>query len=258
MKTLKPIAGALIVVAAADSAVGQTLDQSAEEQAPGWIAGLAYAVAPDPFVGDADTLSTPFPIIGYLGERFTWLGPSISYDFVADDNWTIAAAGELNFLGFEEDSAEPLLAGLTDRENAFEVGLDVAYEGIGLQVRQDISSTHDGMSANLGYATGWPVSERLALEVSLSVDYLSRDVADYYFGVSALEANTTRPQYSVGDAVNFNAGAQLIYRINRRTLFVGSIGITRLDDAITDSPIVADSTQYDAFIGVVYDLFTKP
>ena len=49
---------------------------------PGWLVGAGYVVAPNPFGADVDAVSTPLPLLGYIGERRTWLGPYLRYEFV--------------------------------------------------------------------------------------------------------------------------------------------------------------------------------
>lgn len=244
-----------VAVTISTSAIAQNEDRSQSFEPPGWIAGAGYAVAPDPFVGDADTNSTPFPLIGYIGERLTWLGPNLSYRVAGDDTWSVTAAAGLNFLGFDVDANEPALAGLSERDNALEAGVDLVYGPLTLDLRHDVSGTHDGFFARLGAGHTWAPNRRLSLEGTVFVDYLSDDLADYYYGVSTTEAIGARRPFRVGGATNVGFGAQVIYRFNKRTFFIGSVDITRLDDSISDSPIVSDTEQVSAFIGIAYDLF---
>ncbi|MEM8982670.1 MAG: MipA/OmpV family protein [Pseudomonadota bacterium] len=236
------------------AAVGQEQNRSQAFQPPGWIVGAGYVAAPDPFVGDAGN-DTPFPLIGFIGERLTWLGPNVSYQLAGNETWSVTAAGGLNFLGFDADTNDPALAGLIERDNAIEAGLDLVYGPLSLDLRQDVSGTHDGFSARIGASQGWQISRRLSLEGSVFVDYLSEDLADYYYGVSPTEALSGRAAYGVNAATNVGVGAQFMYRINKRAFVISRIDFTRLDDTISDSPIASDTEQVSAFIGIAYELF---
>lgn len=55
-------------VAAQESVLATDYDIS------GWVVGFEYVAAPEPFVGDAESASRFVPVIGYVGERLTWLG----------------------------------------------------------------------------------------------------------------------------------------------------------------------------------------
>lgn len=255
MKILQRILlGALLTVLAHKVAAQDNSSEHAGNY-PGWIVGLGYVVAPDPFVGKAKDASQPFPIVGYLGERLTWLGPYVSYRIMDDDLFAVSAVAEVRFDGFDAESGDPLLLGLSERRSAVETGLDVDFGPLSLSARTDISGRHKGSSVELGFTQTWELGHQFGLETGVSAEWQSDDIVNYYYGVSATETSTGRPEYTPGSATNFGADVQLSYRLgDRSTLFLGVDG-RRLDKRITRSPIVDDDYEFSAYVGFVYQLF---
>ena len=222
---------------------------------PGWIVGAGYVAAPDPFIGDADDASQFFPIIGYIGERLTWMGPYAEYKIFGDEMLSTSAVVDVDFSGFDSDSAEPLLGGLTERKSAVLVGFDVDYGPVSLSGRTDVSGRHNGSSFDLAFTQGMELSDKFSLEAGLSAEWQSRDIVDYYYGVTAIESTSTRPIYSPGNAINVGAGLELTYQLNGRSILFFGADAMRLDSEIARSPIVDDDYEFSAYAGFVYQLF---
>ncbi len=229
--------------------------QSMDNEAPGWLVGIGYVHAADPYIGDAEDASTPVPLVGYIGEHLTWLGPYLSYEWIQTDQLSLRTSLELGFDGFDSDSDDVLLAGLEKRKSALEAGIEVDYGPLSLGAKTDISNRHGGSSLSASIGNAWQLNKRLSLEASLSAQWLSRDIVDYYYGVSSAEALTSRPVYTPGQALNTGIDIQLSYQLGERSMvFIGADAM-RLDKEITNSPIVEDDYESSAFVGFVYQLF---
>lgn len=223
-------------------------------QYPGWVVGAGYVFAPDPFVGDPEDASRPIPIVGYIGERLTWLGPYLGYRLTDDAFVSIVAVAELGFDGFDHVTNDPALQGLVERKSAVDVGFDVEIGPFGVTARTDVSDRHGGQSVDVHVGHSWGLRD---LEIGLSVgaEWQSADLVNYYYGVSAGEATALRAPYSAGSAINFGLGVELQYQLNKRTTLLFGGDVSRLGNNIRRSPIVDDDFETAAYIALVYQLF---
>lgn len=223
------------------------------QAAPGWIAGIAYLSAPDPYVGAVDDASTLVPLIGYVGERLTWIGPSIEYALVDSDDFKLSLSAGYRFEGFDSDSV--LATELERRQGSLDMGFSADYGPFTLSASTDVSGTHNGSQATLGVSHGLKLTERLSVSSDLAGIYKNARLSNYYYGVSAAEATSARRAYTPGSAVNVRAGIELTYAINSRVLLNLGVDVERLDRSLRDSPIVNDGTQWSALMGVIFDIF---
>ncbi|MEL7297107.1 MAG: MipA/OmpV family protein [Pseudomonadota bacterium] len=230
-------------------------DGRQEDGPPGWVAGLGYFVAPDPFVGDVERQDQVFPLVGYIGERLTWLGPSLSYRLIDRDDFSLSVELDLRFEGFDSDSESAALDGLIDRDSALEAGLEMTYGPFSLVAKTDVSSTHGGTAASLGFGDDWSLTDQLGFSVQADILFRDGDLSDYYFGVSPGEARSFRPAFEVDETLGYQLSADLAWRISDRALaFVGA-NYEVLDDDISSSPIVNQSRQLSWQAGFIVEVF---
>jgi hypothetical protein len=113
-------------------------------ESPGWLIGVGYVAAPNPYDSGVDTASAPLPLLGYVGERLTWLGPYLRYEIVTDRPVSVAAVIETRFERIPEDVKEGTLAGIHARKPALEAGADVSYGRFIASMRTGVSGRHKG------------------------------------------------------------------------------------------------------------------
>ena len=88
---------------------------------------------------------------------------------------------------------------------------------------------------------------------TVGLEWLSNEVVDHHFGVSAPEANTMRAAYSGSNAINLFAGVRARYEINDHWDFSASTGVNWLDSTISDSSVVDANHGYNGAISVNYN-----
>jgi hypothetical protein len=88
---------------------------------------------------------------------------------------------------------------------------------------------------------------------SVELIHQDSDYADYYFGVSASEAQPNRPQYTAGSALNAAAKIRWGYEITEQWLLSGSLGYEYIDSEIRNSPIVDKDYLWSGRIGIAYN-----
>ncbi|MEL6869391.1 MAG: MipA/OmpV family protein [Pseudomonadota bacterium] len=251
-KASMALAGLMIVVPVL-SVWAQDSAEDNSETPPGWIVGLAYIAAPDPYVGSVDDASTVVPLIGYIGERLTWIGPSLQYTLLDVSALQLGIEASYRFEGFDDDNM--LNRELERRSGSLDIGLTADYGPFSLEVATDASDTHNGAEATFGASLDYAFSDRLSLSPALSVTYKNANLANYYYGVSQREATTARPAYTPGSAVNVTAGVELNYAFSPRVLITLGVDVEQLDRTLRDSPLINSNRQVSAFAGVLVDLF---
>lgn len=232
------------------------ISAAAGSERPGWIVGIGAVLAPDPFIADAGNDTQWFPLVGYFGERLTWLGPSIRYRLTDAETLSIELLAEYRFEGIDlDDNVDPALAGLAQRDGALEAGVGLARGPFWLTALTDVSSTHKGFSAALGADHSIDVTPSLSVGASVSVNWRSDQLANYYYGVTATESRADRNAYEPGSTITPRAGVDATWQISKRSAFIVSVDAEFLPDEIRRSPIVDDSRQISVFAGFVIDLF---
>ncbi|MGB1311600.1 MAG: MipA/OmpV family protein, partial [Leucothrix sp.] len=114
---------------------------------------------------------------------------------------------------------------------------------------------------SLMYTTLLPLNvPKLRLYPEIGVNYWSRKVSDYYFGVNADETMhngvTVRNKYDVtGDTKNYFLGYSAAYPLNKHWGLTHSLRKTWYDDQILDSPVVDGDKASDlrVMFGLTYD-----
>ncbi len=225
-----------------------------ERAPPGWVAGFAAVEGPNPFIGDADTVSPIYPIVGYIGENIIWMGPYLNYKLLRGKTLPFFLAGTVNyrFEGFDEDSNSPLLAGMEGRDGAFELGLEFRFAALFMSAAMDITNTHNGYEIQLGADHVFELSNRASIGGVVGVSMKNHELVDYYYGVRAGEATLGRPAYLGDSALNMNLGLNFSYDFGNQWRGSASFKHEWLSDEITRSPIVERDFQTTFFFGLLY------
>ncbi|MEW7987707.1 MAG: MipA/OmpV family protein [Candidatus Thiodiazotropha sp.] len=249
-------------------AVATALALTSQQVSAGeWRVGANVAGGKNPFPGE-DNDAVLIPMIAYRGERFhANLGnPGLSffsgstnfaglgYSLIKEADYNIDLVGRARAMGlYPEDNDE--LEGLDDRDPGFDLGATVRWQtGFGelnAQLLADVSDTSDGQEVILSYA--YPLSYgQWRLRPEVGVSWQSSDMTDYYFGVDADEATARRAIYEADAAVTPFAGVEFEYAFDQRIDLVGGVGVGRLGDEISDSPIVDERNLAGGYLGLSY------
>jgi outer membrane protein len=226
-----------------------------EEDSPGWLVGMGYLVAADPFVGDPEDASQVVPLVGYVGERLTWLGPHLSYR-VSNSDWLYTSlVAEVRFAGFDSDSSDPALAGLDERKSTVEVGFDAGVGPLWIYARQDVGGIHKGSSFGIALGQDFQLTDRLIVEASVNGEWQDKKLLQYYYGVDENEVTEGRPVYAPGSGFNVGTDIKISYQLAPRLSIFFDAQYQLLDEEISDSPIVDKNDQYAFYVGFTYQLF---
>lgn len=224
-----------------------------ESPAGEWGLGIGVAAYQPPQQGvDSEVVGGPFPY--FEGERLSLGFGSIGYALTNADRFRFSLEGQMRFDGYDPD-ASPALAGMGQREPTFDAGFSVASGGpwgiATLQVLGDALGVHKGYEISGSYQ--YPIQfNRWTVVPSISVNWLSAELVDYYYGVRSAEAVDGRAAYAGNPVVNTTVGLNVTYKLTNRWHAVGGAEYVNLGDSIESSPIIAKDHEASVFTALVY------
>lgn len=210
----------------------------------GFLYGFGFGINQELYKG-YDRRVIPLPILGYRGDRLSVLGPFVSYDLLQQEGVKLAVQASPRFQGFDSSDSD-IFVGMDERDFSFDAGLGLKYEkddwNVGLSSMFDVLNKSDGyeLKASLGRAFK---SGPIFYEPSISVSYLDANHVNYYYGVGAHEATSSRPTYQTDSAVNTTIGFSIATPIFFDGFTRLSIDYTWNDATIADSPLVDTDTN---------------
>lgn len=193
------------------------------------------------------------PMIAYEQGRLSIFGPSVSYNLIEHDAFEVSLLAQYRMDGYDaSDSAD--LAGMADREGAFELGAAITYENDygewSAQALTDISNEHEGYELELGWEKPMRLSQNWSVAPAASIAYRSDDMNTYYYGVSAAEATVQRAAYTAGGDTIYELGISAQYTIDQQQGIRIGASYQKFGDEISNSSIVEDDSSTE--ISAVY------
>jgi MipA family protein len=233
-----------------------------------WSVGGIVGVERNPLVGDDDHYAFLMPMVAYKGERFhANLGhPGINffngmsdvggvgYSAIKQDQFNIDLVGKIRAIGIDPDE-DDALSGLDERKPGIDFGVSARWTTpvgeLNAQLLKDVSNRSKGEEAILAYA--YPISMgQWTLRPEFGISWQSSDLNDYYVGVDSHEVTATRAAYEAGSTVTPFAGVQMEYAINQQMHLLGGIGVSRLGDEVSNSPIIKERNLAGGYVGLAY------
>ncbi len=180
------------------------------------------------------------------------LSPGISYgyNFYNLDNWNfdligIRSHGDINYNEVISNQSIEV-----KRKKSVRVGVR-ATGSYGSNTVQFIVTPYsnnneydDGLYASLWLAKEWQISN-WNVYASAGIQYRSKEILDYYYGISEDIATDNTPVYQAGDGINTTLQFGFDYPISENWVFESSVRYTKLSDSISDSPIISNVVEFD-------------
>ena len=220
-------------------------------------AGAGVIITKEPYKGmDAESQGIPFFL--YRTERFSLYGPMMSYSLFSEEGWEIDAVAKVRFEGYEEDDSR-FLQGMDDRKWTLETGGSLSKNFPGGKITADL--TADVLNEHKGHELGFSYSydfrgafknPALILTPNIGLNYRSRNLNDYYYGVRASEATVTRPEYNVGDSTGLTTGLSINYIYSENLSLMAMVSFEWLGSEIKNSPIVDEDHIESYLFGIMY------
>ncbi|NTS77019.1 MipA/OmpV family protein [Catenovulum sp. SM1970] len=120
-----------------------------------------------------------------------------------------------------------------------------------LAVSQDITGVHQGHGLTLKLNKFWHWDE-LKVNTNLALKYKSEDWVNYYYGVDDNDTFDPNWHYEAEAGVNIVADLVLVYGLNDALSLLSTFRYEKLDDEISNSPLVDKNHLTQWFSGFIY------
>ncbi|WP_157982795.1 MipA/OmpV family protein [Aliidiomarina minuta] len=241
------------IISASFVATALMVGSSAQAQ---WSLGGAVISTDASYKGlDSDTLVVP--LVGYEGERFYFRGIEAGYRLNDSRRNRLSAHVTASPFRFRpRENKDPQLSQLDSRNFSAEAGMSyqmlTRYGEVELRGGLDMRGNGHRFSASYSFPLSrdprkWQFGPRVG------ATYISSEYTDYYYGVSAAEAERTGlNEYSSQDAVNPFYGLGGYYRFGDRLSVLGNYRITKISSKISNSPMAEGSRTTTLFVALSY------
>ncbi|MCL5051105.1 MAG: MipA/OmpV family protein [Firmicutes bacterium] len=241
------------------SAVQATEEQEMVMGPPqGASIGAAYVSSNQSYRGlNADSVAVPF--LGFEGQQFYIRGLTAGWYLQRDRQQQLAVTlnGEL-FRFRPTESTDSQMQQLDRRNLSLTLGLQHRYSSrfgvFSSHLKTDITGRHEGQLFNFRY--GYPLNrpgQAWQVTPEVGFNYYSRSYIDYYYGVSAAEAQRSGfIAYKPSDAINPLVGVNVYRYFTPQLSAITSYTIARNDTSIRNSPMVQGRSTRSLFLAVSY------
>ncbi|MGB1263237.1 MAG: MipA/OmpV family protein [Cognaticolwellia sp.] len=129
------------------------------------------------------------------------------------------------------------------------------WQFLELNLEQDVSGHSKGLTADLG--AKFPLlmlDNGFILNASATVHWQSSDFANYIYGIAGEQIDNSlgRTAYSLDSVTNYSLGLSGFYKLNKAWNLIASVNYTKLDNAVSDSPLIDNDKVTGTFVGAVY------
>lgn len=212
----------------------------------------------EPYAGEG-TKVTPLPLIHYEGERLFVRGLTGGVHLISGESFGLDAIVSLRNDGIDaKDFGKKELARngidrnlLEDRDSGVDMGLSASWRGAAgqfeLTAKGDVTGNSDGYELAAKYGYEFEVG-RGSLTPGIGVSYLSKDMANYYYGTLEDEVARGVVDYKPGAVTIPKVGLTYTHPMGDRWQFVSAFQYKFLPGDISDSPLLEDDTEGEASV----------
>lgn len=245
----------IIAIALLCSSASQANGESARGDQPpeSWGLGVMASTSQKPYRG-MDAKSEGWPMLTYENRWIRVFGPGLDLKLGKTGPVSYALTSSISREGYR-DSDSSYLDGMDERKGGVWLGGRVmwaaGFANLSAAWRADASGHSDGQKLTLGMERRFAF-DKLGFTPRVKATWLDSKYVDYYYGVSAFEARSNRPQYAGDSTVNKELGLRVDYRLTpAHTVFLDT-SVTALGSAIKDSPLVERRSIGEARLGYLY------
>jgi len=250
----KVIAFALLAGASTGSMAQASEDSLTDDGPPQrWALGVGAIVQTSPYAGESMRVQ-PVPLISYEGEHFFFRGITAGWQFVDSETFELAAIAQLRFDGFEikELGRRELAANgldsrlLEDRDDSLDAGISASWSGsageLELELLADVTGKSKGQEFSLQYGYTLDLGPT-QITPNIGVTYLSKDMANYYFGTLNSEVARGVIDYKPDAATIPYVGVNFMRSFGNNWTFLAMLEYSVLPNKIKDSPLLERNTN---------------
>ncbi|HPY77661.1 MAG TPA: MipA/OmpV family protein, partial [Anaerohalosphaeraceae bacterium] len=237
----------------------QPLESLNEQPQRTFQLGAAALWLQKPYKGvDTDCYGLPF--LFYQDQKLTIFGPMASYSFFGKENhWALQGLTRIRTEGYDNDDSR-YLDGMSDRDLTLELGLryltDLDFAVLSMDFSHDVLDKHRGYEFRLTLRKMFQNImgiESLNLTPSAGINWRSKQLNDYYYGVRPSEVIAGRPEYHAGSSLGWLSGLQLDYKLSEKWSLFSMVNVEWLSSEIADSPIVEGDYSVSLLFGALFE-----
>lgn len=202
----------------------------------------------------ADDESAVIPIIDVQYGNFIVKGLEAGYALQQNKRYTLTVSLAGDTLNGERDDSA-VLSDLGDVDSGVNLKLagklntDVGQ--LGLAITQDIGDERNG--SELTFSWGQPLRfNSLAVMPTVYATWMSDELVNHYYGVSAAQALPGRAQYEGDDGWRYGVKLAATYPLTKSWSVNGGVKAEWYGDEVTNSSIVEEDSALSGFVGVKY------
>ena len=220
-----------------------------------WSLGLGAFSSPRPYVG-AENSQIVAPLIEVTWKKIYVQGIQAGYRFFDTEKFRLDARAGIVFNGLDPDDS-PDLEGMNKRRPTIEGGFVFDWKPgkyrLSTAAYTDLLGRYYGQQVSTDFSRTWTFNRfRWGLTPSVGVVWQSNNFVDYYYGVTPEEARPGRPPFEGHAAINFRSSLFGFFFVNMRIRLVALVQIQRLDNEISNSPIVDQERGIFGLVGLTY------
>lgn len=216
-----------------------------------WGLGAGVGFEPSTYKGDS-TRVLPFPLVYFDNKWVQVIGTTADLKIGSWSGVSVALRGQFSLFDGYKGSDAPILNGMENRKGALWYGPALSWgTGFGTLSGTFLFGGNKGERAKIGFEKAFAFGQ-FSITPHVGAEWLSNKYVDYYYGVRPSEARAGRAAYSAGSTVNVSAGTRIEYQPTKQQTIFLDVGVSRLGDAITDSPIVGRRFVPEARVGYMY------
>jgi outer membrane protein len=161
------------------------------------------------------------------------------------------------FEGTPYHSPPASLGGMAKRDVGVDGGLSAEMGGAWgtgfVEVLRDVSGASHGTEWRLGYRYSTRYRD-VWLRPYAILGWRNAALNDYYYGVRPEEATVERPAYSAGSGFSPEVGVHALYSLSERWSLITGMSLKYWPAAVGNSSIVDTRLQWQAFVGIGWNL----
>ncbi len=217
------------------------------------VMGLGVGFSTNPFKGVNDK-TMPFPVITYQNGNFNLDFNGIGYTVYSSEGCEITLLGSWRSAPYDSTDSS-YLKGMENRNFVIEGGASLTGEtpigSVGIVAMSDVTNNHNGQYVTVQYSLPFG-SESWGIEPVIGVNWESKKIIGYYYGVRHSEVRDDRAFYDGKSTFTPFIGLNGGLKISDNIYLQGGVNYEFLGNGITESPLIDDKYVLSGSLSLSY------
>ncbi len=230
-----------------------------------WGVGISMETAQSMYkknnTNDKELMIQATPRIEYNGERLKIHNGKLSYAAIQADKYAIDLLATSKNYGYKAKDKD-IFKGMSERKPSLDMGVRLRSENTYIPMSIDVTKDiYKSKGAEIGLSIGgikplkkhWTGQHSVSIAPIAGLDWQSKKVVDYYYGVKDSEATAIRKAHKGKAAITPFLGLEMEAKVSKHFAITGGAKYKRLPSAITDSSLTKNNkNDYQLNLGLSY------